>query len=140
MDNITLEEALELFRLPRTVGELEGHPITIGTGRFGPYVQHDGKYISIPKGTDPMDITLEEAVLLINEKKQAEANRHIRTLGEGEEMIQILNGRYGPYIAYKGKNYKIPAGTDPASLDLAACMAIIEKAAEKPAAPRRRKK
>ncbi len=127
MDNITLEEALELFRLPRTVGELEGHPITIGTGRFGPYVQHDGKYISIPKGTDPMDITLEEAILLINEKKQAEANRHIKTLGEGEEMIQILNGRYGPYIAYKGKNYKIPKETEPSTLQAIHCLAIIEE-------------
>ena len=127
MDNITLEEALELFRLPRTVGELEGLPVTIGSGRFGPYVQHDGKYISIPKGIDPMSITLEEAVALIAEKNQAEANRHIKTLGEGEEMIQILNGRYGPYIAYKGKNYKIPKDTEPTTLQAIHCLAIIEE-------------
>ena len=127
MDNITLEEALELFRLPRTVGELEGSPVTIGSGRFGPYVQHDGKYISIPKGIDPMSITLEEAEALIAEKNQAEANRHIKTLGEGEEMIQILNGRYGPYIAYKGKNYKIPKDTEPTTLQAIHCLAIIEE-------------
>ncbi|MBR5803929.1 MAG: type I DNA topoisomerase [Bacteroidaceae bacterium] len=127
MDNITLEEALELFRLPRTVGELEGLPVTIGSGRFGPYVQHDGKYISVPKGIDPMSITLEEAVALIAEKNQAEANRHIKTLGEGEEMIQILNGRYGPYIAYKGKNYKIPKDTEPTTLQAIHCLAIIEE-------------
>ena len=127
MDNITLEEALELFRLPRTVGEYEGGSVTIGAGRFGPYVQHDGKYISIPKGTDPMLITLEEAIGLIQEKRQAEASRHIKTLGEGEEMIQILNGRYGPYIAYKGKNYKIPKETEPTTLQAIHCLAIIEE-------------
>ncbi|MBQ8191718.1 MAG: type I DNA topoisomerase [Bacteroidaceae bacterium] len=127
MDNITLEEALELFRLPRTVGEYEGGSVTIGAGRFGPYVQHDGKYISIPKGTDPMLITLEEAIELIQEKRQAEASRHIKTLGEGEEMIQILNGRYGPYIAYKGKNYKIPKETEPTTLQAIHCLAIIEE-------------
>ena len=127
MDNITLEEALELFRLPRTVGEYEGKDVTIGAGRFGPYVQHDGKYISIPKGTDPMLITLEEAIELIQEKRQAEASRHIKTLGEGEEMIQILNGRYGPYIAYKGKNYKIPKETEPTTLQAIHCLAIIEE-------------
>ncbi len=127
MDNITLEEALELFRLPRTLGDFEGEVVTIGAGRFGPYVQHDGKYISIPKGTDPMEISLEEAVNLILEKRQAEVNRNIKTLGEGEEMIQILNGRYGPYIAYKGKNYRIPKETDPTTLQAIHCLAIIEQ-------------
>lgn len=127
MESITLEEALELFRLPRVLGEYEGDNITIGAGRFGPYVQHDGKYISIPKGADPMTITLEEAIKLILEKRQAEANRHIKTLGEGEEMIQILNGRYGPYIAYKGKNYKIPKETEPTTLQAIHCLAIIEE-------------
>jgi len=127
MESITLEEALELFRLPRTIGEYEGQLVTIGAGRFGPYVQHDGKYISIPKGTDPMSVELEEAVELIKEKRQAEANRHIKTLGEGEEMIEILNGRYGPYIAYKGKNYKIPKDTDPTTLQAIHCLAIMEE-------------
>lgn len=139
IESITLEEALDLFRLPRTVGTLEGSNVTIGAGRFGPYVQHDGKYISIPKGTDPMSITLEEAVGLIQEKRQAEANRHIKTLGEGEEMIQILNGRYGPYIAYKGKNYKIPKETDPTKLQAIHCLAIMEEQEkEGPKKPARR--
>ena len=127
MENITLDEALELFKLPRTVGEYEGQPVTIGAGRFGPYVQHDKKFISIPKGQDPMTVTLEEAIILINEKRQAEANRHIKTLGEGEEMIQILNGRFGPYIAYKGKNYKIPKTTEPKTLDALHCLMLIEE-------------
>ncbi len=127
IESLTLEEALELFRLPRTLGEYEGESVIIGAGRFGPYVQHSGKYISIPKGFDPMTITLEDAVSLIQEKRQAEASRHIKTLGEGEEMIQILNGRYGPYIAYKGKNYKIPKETDPKTLQAIHCLAIIEE-------------
>ncbi len=127
MDNITLEEALELFRLPRTLGDFEGETVTIGAGRFGPYIQYDNKYISIPKGMDPLSITLEETIVLINEKKQAEANRHIKTLGDGEEMIQILNGRYGPYIAYKGKNYKIPKDAEPSTLQAIHCLAIIEE-------------
>ncbi len=127
MESITLEEALELFRLPRTLGEFEGETVIIGAGRFGPYVQHDGKYISIPKGTDPMAISLDEAIGLIQEKRQTEANRNIKTLGEGEEMIQILNGRYGPYIAYKGKNYRIPKETDPTTLQAIHCLAIIEQ-------------
>ncbi len=127
MDSITLEEALELFKLPRTLGELENLPVTIGTGRFGPYIQHDGKYISMPKNLDPMSIDLEEAVALIQERRQEEANRHIKTLGEGEEMIQILNGRYGPYVAYKGKNYKIPKNIEPKTLDALHCLMLIEE-------------
>lgn len=127
MDSITLEEALELFKLPRTLGEFENQPVTIGTGRFGPYIQHDGKYISIPKNLDPMSIDFEEAVTLIQERRQEEANRHIKTLGEGEEMIQILNGRYGPYVAYKGKNYKIPKNIEPQTLDALHCLMLIEE-------------
>lgn len=127
MDSITLEEALELFKLPRTLGEFENQPVTIGTGRFGPYIQHDGKYISMPKNLDPMSIDFEEAVTLIQERRQEEANRHIKTLGEGEEMIQILNGRYGPYVAYKGKNYKIPKNIEPQTLDALHCLMLIEE-------------
>lgn len=127
MDSITLEEALELFKLPRTLGEFENQPVTIGTGRFGPYIQHDGKYISMPKNLDPMSIDFEEAVTLIQERRQEETNRHIKTLGEGEEMIQILNGRYGPYVAYKGKNYKIPKNIEPQTLDALHCLMLIEE-------------
>ena len=139
LDTITLGEALELFALPRTLGEYESTPLVVNVGRFGPYVQLGKQYVSLPAGTDPMAITLEEGIELIEKKRQFEQQRQIKTFAENPD-VEILNGRYGPYIAMSGKNYKIPAGTDPASLDLAACMAIIEKAAEKPASPRRRKK
>ena len=138
IDTITLGEALELFALPRTLGEYEGEAVVVNVGRFGPYVQHGKQYVSLPAGTDPMAISLEEGVELIEKKRQFEQQRQIKTFTENPD-VEILNGRYGPYIAMGGKNYKIPAGTDPATLDLAACMAIIEKAAEKPATPRRRK-
>ena len=138
IDTITLEEALELFALPRTLGEYEETPIVVNVGRFGPYVQLGKQYVSLPASIDPMAVTLEEAVELIEKKRQFEQQRQIKTFAENPD-VEILNGRYGPYIAMGGKNYKIPTGTDPAALDLAACMAIIEKAAEKPATPRRRK-
>ena len=138
IDSITLDEALELFALPRTLGEYEGEAIVVNVGRFGPYVQLGKQYVSLPAGTDPMTVTLEEGIELIEKKRQFEQQRQIKTFAENPD-VEVLNGRYGPYIAMAGKNYKIPTGTDPASLDLAACMAIIEKAAEKPATPRRRK-
>ena len=107
METITLDEALELFKLPRTVGEYDGKTVTIGAGRFGPYVLHDKKYTSIPKDEDPMTITLERAIELIDEKRKAEEERHLKKFNEDPEL-EVLNGRYGPYIAYKGKNYRIP--------------------------------
>ena len=138
IDTITLEEALELFALPRTLGEYESLPVVVNVGRFGPYIQLGKLYVSLTTSVDPMAITLEEAIELIEKKRQFEQQRQIKTFAENPD-VEILNGRYGPYIAMGGKNYKIPTGTDPASLDLAACMAIIEKASEKPASPRRRK-
>ena len=138
IDTITLEEALELFALPRTLGEYEGEPVIVNVGRFGPYVQLGKQYVSLPAGTDPMAITLDEGVELIEKKRQFEQQRQIKTFAENPD-VEILNGRYGPYIAMGGKNYKIPTGTDPVTLDLAACMAIIEKASEKSSSPRRRK-
>ena len=139
IDSITLDEALELFSLPRTLGEYEDTPLVVNVGRFGPYIQLGKQYVSLPAGTDPMAVTLEEGIELIERKRQFEQQRQIKTFAENPD-VEILNGRYGPYIAMGGKNYKIPTGTDPASLDLAACMAIIEKAAEKPASSRRKKK
>ena len=138
IDNITLEEAMELFSLPRTLGEHEGEAMVANVGRFGPYIQWGKQYVSLPAGTDPMVISLEEGIELFEKKRQFEQQRQIKTFAENPD-VEILNGRYGPYIAMGGKNYKIPTGTDPATLDLAACMAIIEKADEKPATPRRRK-
>ena len=138
IDSITLDEALELFALPRTLGDWESGTIVVNVGRFGPYVQLGKEYVSLPAGSDPMQVTLDEAIALIEKKRQFEQQRLIKSFAENPD-VEILNGRYGPYIAMAGKNYKIPAGTDPTTLDFEACMKIIEKAAEKPASPRRRK-
>ena len=138
IDSITLDEALNLFALPRTLGEWEGIPVAVNVGRFGPYIQVGKEYVSLPATLDPLSVSLDEAIELVQLKRQYEQKRQIKTFDENPD-VEILNGRYGPYIAMSGKNYKIPSGVDPASLDLAACMEIIEKAAEKPAAPRRRK-
>ena len=132
METITLQEALDLFKLPRVVGEYEDKEVSIGTGRFGPYVRHDGKYISLPKTLDPMAITLEEAIELITEKRATEAKRHIKQFAE-EPELEILNGRYGPYISYKGSNYKIPKDVVPADLNLKTCLEIIKLQSEKAA-------
>ena len=125
IETITLEEALELFKLPRTLGEYEGKTVTIGTGRYGPYVHNNGMYTSLPKTIDPLEITLAEAIQLIREKKDAEAQKHIKKFEE-EPELEILNGRYGPYISYKGNNYKIPKDIIPQDLNLDACREIIK--------------
>ena len=134
METITLEEALELFSLPRMLGDFEGKNITIGAGRFGPYIKHNDAYVSIPKGTDPLTITLEEAVELILAKRKAEAERIIKTF-DSEPELQVLNGRFGPYIAYKGSNYKLSKNIVPADLTLEACLEIIAQQQNTEAAP-----
>ena len=116
LETITLEEALECFKLPRTLGEFEEKTVTVGVGRFGPYVRYDNTFVSIPKGTDPMSVTLEDAVELIRLKREAVENKIIKTF-EAEPGLQILNGRYGPYIAFEKKNYKIPENVDPKDLN-----------------------
>ena len=128
METITLEEALELFRLPRTLGQFEGADVVIGAGRFGPYVLHQKKYASLPKGTDPMAVTLDEAIHLILEKRQQENQKHLKDFLE-DDKLQVLNGRYGPYICYDGKNYRIPKTQHAKAADLTydECMAIIKK-------------
>ncbi len=124
---ITLEEALELFKLPRTLGEYEGSEVSVGTGRFGPYVQHCKKYVSIPKDVDPMAMDLETAVKLIEERKKAEASAHLKTFEEDAEM-EVMNGRFGPYLKYKGANYKLPKSVkEPENLTYEECMAIVTK-------------
>lgn len=130
METITLEEALELFKLPRTLGEYEGKTVTVGIGRFGPYIQHNKVYVSLPKTLDPMKVTLEEAEQLILEKRTKEAERHIKKFDE-EPELEILNGRYGPYIAYKGNNYKIPKDIVPQDLSLKSCFDLIKIQDEK---------
>ena len=134
METITLEEALELFSLPRTPGDFEGENVTIGAGRFGPYIKHNNIYVSIPKGIDPLTITLEEAIELILAKRKAEAERIIKTFAEDAEL-QVLNGRFGPYIAYKGKNYKLPKTAVPADLTLDACLEIVSQQQNSESAP-----
>ena len=128
MDALTLDEALELFRLPRTVGQYEGSDVVIGAGRFGPYVLHEKKYTSLPKGADPMAITLDEAVALINEKRQQESQKHLKSFSE-DAKLEVLNGRYGPYLAYDGKNYRLPKNLHAKAAELSydECMKIVKK-------------
>jgi DNA topoisomerase-1 len=117
METITLDEALELFRLPRTIGEYEGSEVTIGAGRFGPYVLHEKKYVSLPKGADPMAITLDEAIELILEKRKEEQQRHLKTFSE-DPKLEVLNGRYGPYVVYDGKNGRMPKASHSLAAEL----------------------
>ena len=132
METLTMEEAMELFKLPRTIGDLEGSPVTIGTGRFGPYILHQKKYTSLPKDTDPMTITLEEAIALIKEKRQQDEKRHLKTFEE-DSKLEIINGRYGPYIAYDGKNFRLPKNMYQRASELTydECMKIINSSAKK---------
>lgn len=124
IESITLEDALELFKLPRQVGEFENKVMTVAIGRFGPYIRHDGSFYSLPKTDDPMEVTTERAVEIIENKRQEEKNRLISTLGENGE-IQVLNGRFGPYFTCEKVNYKIPKGTDPALLTLEKCKELM---------------
>lgn len=130
IETITLEEALELFKLPRTLGKYEGKNVVVGAGRFGPYIQNNGLYASLPKTMDPMTVTLEEAIELLQKKQEAEAQKHIKKFEE-EPELEILNGRYGPYIAYKGSNYKIPKDIIPQDLNLQACLEIVKLQSDK---------
>ncbi|MDR1403239.1 MAG: type I DNA topoisomerase [Tannerellaceae bacterium] len=140
IENITLKEALKLFDLPRTVGESEGKTVVAGIGRFGPFIRHDNKFISIPKDKSPLTITLDEAEGLIAEKRAKEAQRSFKKFDEEPDM-EILNGRFGPYIAYKGSNYKIPKTVkEPKELTLEEATKIINEAGKKPAAKKQTKK
>ncbi|MBE6305000.1 MAG: type I DNA topoisomerase [Bacteroidales bacterium] len=129
--SITLEDALKLFEFPRVIGEFEGKEVTVSVGRFGPYVKHDNKFVSIPNDTTPTEISLTEAIDLIEKKRQTEANRLIKSFDDEPDM-QILNGRFGPYIAYKKKNYKIPknSAVSPAALSLDECRKIVAQQAD----------
>ena len=128
ISKITLSEALDLFKLPRTVGLFEDKEVTIGAGRFVPYVLHNKKFVSLPKDADPMTITLEDAIALIESHREEEESRHIKTFEEDKKM-EILNGRYGPYISYKGNNYRIPKARHATVDDMtyAECMEIVNQ-------------
>ena len=140
IDTITLEEALKLFDLPRTVGEYEGKVMVAAVGRFGPFIRHDGKFVSIPKDLNPLTITAEEAIALIEGKRVKDEQRFIKKFEEDPEM-EILKGRFGPYISYQKANYRIPKMvTDPTILTLEDCKKIIAEAGEKPAAKKTTRK
>lgn len=139
METITLEEAMELFKLPRKVGAFEGSEVTIGSGRFGPYVYHNKKYVSLPKTEDPMSVTLETAIELIEAKRKQEKERHIKAF-EQDDKMELLKGRYGPYVAYDGKNYRIDKKLHERALsgelNFEECMEIVKNAPE----PKKRRK
>ena len=126
IESITLDEALELFALPREVGELDGEKLTIGIGKYGPYVRYGNSFASLPKGDDPYTLTHDRAVEIVREHQAAAAAAHtpLRSFEEDPDML-VKNGRYGAYIAYKGKNYRIPKGTKPEELTLEECLKIV---------------
>jgi DNA topoisomerase-1 len=138
IETISLDEAVKLFELPRTIGEYEDKTVVAGIGRFGPFIRHDSKFISIPKQLSPQTITMEESIQLILEKREKEAQRNLKKFDEAPDL-ELINGRYGPYIAYQGNNYKIPKTVkDPKELTLEEVMAIIEASGDKPASPKRK--
>ena len=138
METITLDEALELFKLPRTIGEFEGSAVVIGAGRFGPYVLHNKKYVSLPKTEDPMTVGLETAIDLINQKREQEKKRHIKAF-EQDPKLEVLNGRYGPYIVYDGKNYRMPKNLHDSAAELSyeQYMEIVKSAPAKAVAKKK---
>lgn len=140
LETITLDEALELFRLPRELGKYLGKVVTVGAGKYGPYVVHDGTYVSIPKDVDPLKITFEEAVIMIHKKHVEEEERHLKRFEDID--MEILNGRYGPYIVYKGNNYRLPKNMHERVKDLTQeeCMQVVNGQVEKSGKTTRRKK
>ncbi|MEK6480819.1 type I DNA topoisomerase [Catalinimonas sp. 4WD22] len=139
IETITLEEALELFKLPREIGEFEGETVTANIGRFGPYVRHKNLFASIPKDEDPLAIDIDRAIELIEAKRKADAEKYIKVFDENED-VQVLKGRYGPYIKVGKKNVKIPKDKEPSELTLEECLELAEKAPEKKGRGRSKKK
>ena len=138
IETITLEEALELFKLPRTVGEFEEKEVTIAVGRFGPYVKHASAFYSIPKEIDPLKITLSGAIDLIEKKREDDKNKVLKTFAE-DASIQLLNGRYGAYIKQNKNNYKIPKSKKAEELTYEDCLEIIKSEASDGDKPKKKK-
>ena len=139
MEATTVDQVWRRDKPLRKEGECEGSPVAKDTGHFGPYARHDDKYYSIPKDADPFEVTLDEAIKLIEEKREAERQKFIKSFDE-EPELSILNGRFGPYISYQGKNYKIPKGIVPQDLNLQSCFDLIKLQNEKAeSAPKKRK-
>jgi DNA topoisomerase-1 len=128
METVTLEQALDLFKLPRMLGEYENEPITVGAGRFGPYVLHNKQYTSLPKGVNPLSVTIADAVRLIEEKRRQDKMKHLKTFEE-DDKLEVMNGRYGPYVVYDGKNYRLPRSMHERAKELTyeECMKIVNK-------------
>ena len=124
IETITLEETLKLFELPRNIGQFREKEVVIGIGRFGPYIRHNSKFVSLPKDVDPLEIQLDEAIVLIEDKEKKDAEKIIKIFDE-EPELQVLNGRFGPYIKFEKSNFKIPKGTDPKELTIEDCKKII---------------
>lgn len=135
IETITMTEALDLFKLPREVGQYEGKKVTVAIGRFGPYISHNSKFVSLGKADDPFSVSLDRAIELIEAKREKDRNAEVKAF-ENDPDLKILNGRWGSYISYKKNNYKIPKGVEPVNLSYDECMAIIEKAGE----PKKQKK
>lgn len=136
MESITLEEALQLFRLPRIIGQFDGKDLIVSIGKFGPYIKHDSKFYSLKKGIDdPYSINIQRAIEIIKEKQEKDKNKIIKSFKEEPELM-ILNGRWGPYITYKKKNFKVPKKTDPNSLSYEDCVKIIKEAEERKKSPK----
>ncbi|UOR07357.1 type I DNA topoisomerase [Hymenobacter aerilatus] len=132
IENLTVDEALELFKLPRIVGQYEDKDMTAAVGRFGPYIRHNSKFYSLSKTQDPLSISADEAIALIEAKRKADAERLIKEFPENPE-VQVLNGRFGPYIVVGKKNVKIPKGEEPAELTLERCLELAAATPDKPA-------
>jgi DNA topoisomerase-1 len=139
MESITLEEALELFRLPREIGEFEDSPVVVAIGRFGPYVAHAKAFYSLAKTDDPYTVDIKRAIDIIEAKRIDNVNKHILTFDYEGKPLQVLNGRFGPYISYDKSNYKIPKGTEPAKLTLEECVEIVKNKPEGAAKPKGRR-
>jgi DNA topoisomerase-1 len=127
IENITLEEALDMFKLPREIGTYEDEVLTAAIGRFGPYIRHKNQFFSLAKTDDPLSVTEERAIELITNKRQADKERIIKEFAE-DKTVQVLKGRYGAYISKGKKNYRIPKGKDPAGLTLEDCLDLIAAA------------
>ena len=125
METVTLEEVLKLFEFPRTIGDYEGKEVTVAVGRFGPYVKHDNKFYGLAKTDNPALLELERAIEIINEKRKKNIDNIIRAF-DNDPDLRVLNGRFGPYIAYKKANYKIPKGVEPSKLSYDECLAIVQ--------------
>ena len=127
IETISLEEAIDLFKLPRIAGQFEGKDIKVSIGKFGPYLLHDNKFVSLPKTDDPYEVNEQRAIELIEAKRKSDAEKLIATFNSGDHVVQVLNGRWGPYISVGKQNFKIPKGTEAKNLTLEECMELIQK-------------